>query len=206
MNVRADCGRTQELLSDRLEGSLEEPLRREVEAHLAQCTECRPLADTLAEVVAAFADFPTPLPSATLADRVAVAAMRKPVLARSPHVPAWIQSLAAGLALVVSGTVLLTTRSEAPRRAALRIVDTTVNTGSYLAERKDRLVEDVRVLQVVIVTAFEGRLDRMNERVEDYRRLLERRKQEPGAAEKKSMSTGARNFLNRAHDRAVTVS
>ena len=46
-------------------------------------------------------------------------------------------------------------------------------------ERKDRLVEDVRILGVVLGTAFEGRLDRVNERVEDYRRLLDRRRPAP---------------------------
>ena len=54
----------------------------------------------------------------------------------------------------------------------------TVTAGSSLLERKDRLVEDVRMLGVVLSTAFEGRLERVNERVEDYRRLLERRKRD----------------------------
>ncbi len=36
-------------------------------------------------------------------------------------------------------------------------------------ERRDRLVEDVRILGVVLGTAFEGRIERVNERVEDYR-------------------------------------
>jgi hypothetical protein len=43
-------------------------------------------------------------------------------------------------------------------------------------ERKDRVVEDVRILRVVVGAAFEGRFDRVNDRVEDYRRLLEKRK------------------------------
>lgn len=46
-------------------------------------------------------------------------------------------------------------------------------------ERKDRLLEDVRVLGVVLSTAFEGRIERVNERVNDYKRLLERRKASP---------------------------
>jgi hypothetical protein len=59
---------------------------------------------------------------------------------------------------------------------AARIVDRTVNASAYILERKERLVEDVRLLRVVIGTAFEGRLDRMNDRVDDYRRLLEKRR------------------------------
>jgi hypothetical protein len=43
----------------------------------------------------------------------------------------------------------------------------------YVAERKDRLVEDFRLLRWSCSTAFEGRLDRhlVNDRVDDYRRL-----------------------------------
>ena len=37
----------------------------------------------------------------------------------------------------------------------------------------------VRVLGVVLSTAFEGRIERVNERVNDYKRLLERRKATP---------------------------
>ena len=55
----------------------------------------------------------------------------------------------------------------------------------YLDERKDRLVEDVRILRVVVGAAFEGRLDRVNDRVEDYRRLLERRRSAPEQPERR---------------------
>ena len=68
-------------------------------------------------------------------------------------------------------------------------MDRTVTAGSFLLERKDRLVEDVRILGVVIGTAFEGRLDRMNERVNDYRQLLERRRN--ASEEEKKRSTGS---------------
>jgi hypothetical protein len=46
----------------------------------------------------------------------------------------------------------------------------------------------VRILRVVVGAAFEGRLDRVNDRVEDYRRLLERRKNAP---EQKKGEAGA---------------
>jgi hypothetical protein len=59
-------------------------------------------------------------------------------------------------------------------RFGQRIADATV----YVVERKDRLVEDFRLLRVVVSTAFEGRLDRVNDRVDDYRRLLEQRKKD----------------------------
>ncbi|HEV7502664.1 MAG TPA: hypothetical protein VGQ33_21755, partial [Vicinamibacteria bacterium] len=59
----------------------------------------------------------------------------------------------------------------------------------YVVEKKERLVEDFRLLRVVISTAFEGRLDRVNDRVDDYRRLLERRQNEQ--AKDVSKKTGA---------------
>jgi anti-sigma factor RsiW len=218
MTPGMQCQRAEQLLSDLLEDRLEEPLRGELLAHLGACAECRALREAMAEVLAALQSFPSVEPSATLADRVATAALRERLAGRAPvfgsgpprrrdgrlpRVPAWIQSLAAGFALVTTGLVLLTTRSEAPRRAAARFVDTTVSTGAYLAERKDRLVEDVHVLRVVIETAFEGRLERINERVIDYRRLLERQK--PAGSEREKTTT-RRNFLNRDEGGPVSVS
>ena len=90
--------------------------------------------------------------------------------------PSWLQAAAAGFALIALGTALLVVGPERGARAAQRLVGQTVTAGSNLLERKDRLLEDVRVLGVVLSTAFEGRIDRVNERVDDYKRLLERRK------------------------------
>jgi hypothetical protein len=67
-----------------------------------------------------------------------------------------------------------------------RLLEGTLNAEAYLSERKDRVVEDFRLLRVVVTTAFEGRLDRMNDRVDDYRRLLEKRR----AAEQEEKRTG----------------
>jgi len=72
--------------------------------------------------------------------------------------------------------LLMVVGPEPSTRAATRLVDRTVNAGSEIVQRKDRMVEDVRILGVVLTTAFEGRLERMNDRVEDYRQLLERRR------------------------------
>ena len=197
------CARSEELLSDHLDGTLAEPLHTELQTHLASCTPCRSLREELRFVVDALQAYPEVAPSSTLASRVAEATLRrgkvvplaprpKPTAtpARVALLPAWAQSLAAGLALVTVGALLMTTRAEGPKRAASQIVGATVSTGAFLAEHKDRLVEDVRVLKVVLETAFEGRVERVNERVEDYRKLLERRKPaaptgEPGQSETK---------------------
>ena len=185
-----DCRRAEELLSDHLEGTLEGVLRADLEAHLAECGPCAALREALGEVVAALRGFPTPEPAHDLAGRAASRALAGPrrVAARppaltlppAPHgrvfVPSWIQAAAAGFALVIAGTLLLVNGPAGPSRAATRLVDRTVHAGNYLLARSDRLVEDVRILGVVITTAFEGRLDRVNDRMDDYRKRLQRRR------------------------------
>ena len=87
---------------------------------------------------------------------------------------------------------------EKPTRAAQRLVGQTVTAGSSLLERKDRLVEDVRILGVVLGTAFEGRIERVNERVEDYQPPARpapapRRRETPkGAAEPRALPVAPR--------------
>ena len=218
------CARAEELLSDHLDGTLAEPLHGELQNHLAACAACRSLREELRFVVESLQAYPEVAPSSTLATRVAEAALRGrnvvafppkpkavPTTTRVAILPAWAQSLAAGLALVTVGALLMTTRAEGPKRAASQIVGATVSTGAYLAERKDRLVEDVRVLRVVLETAFEGRVERVNERVEDYRKLLERRKpaapegtKDPG--ETKKTNDGRDTFPNSPVTPAVTFS
>jgi hypothetical protein len=128
-------------------------------------------------VVEALAHPPELAPPAGLGDRVAAA------VARERHAPARlrrvrrIQAVAAAVAIAGS-TALLATRGPAVRQGA-RLVKRASNAGVYLLERKDRLLEDVRILRVVVSAAFEGRMDRVNDRVEDYRRLLERRRNAP---------------------------
>src|SRR5262249_12378643 len=161
VRVRMDCRRVEELLSDHHEGVLAPDVRAEVDTHLEECPDCKALLEALSNVVDALRSFPVLEPSSDLADRVAKAALTRPRLTARPrprHVPSWLQAAAAGFALVAAGAFLLVTGPEAPTRAATRLVDRTVTAGSFLLERKDRLVEDVRILGVVIGTAFEGRL------------------------------------------------
>jgi len=177
-----DCARAEELLSDHVDGSLHGILAAEVEAHLSSCPACPALRDALVEVVESIRAFPDLEPTAGLVDRI-VAATRGPrplqlpprVMVR-PAIPSWVQAAAAGFALITLGILLMVVGPEAPTRAATRMVERTVEVGSAVQKRKDRLVEDVRILGVVLSTAFEGRLERVNDRVEDYRRLLERRR------------------------------
>jgi hypothetical protein len=86
--------------------------------------------------------------------------------------------VAAALALVVTAGLVMAAGSVPGAPARPRLGQRLSNATGYLVERKDRLVEDLRLLRVVVSTAFEGRLDRVNDRVDDYRRLLERRKKD----------------------------
>ncbi|HKC13031.1 MAG TPA: zf-HC2 domain-containing protein, partial [Vicinamibacteria bacterium] len=154
-----DCRRTEELLSEHYEGTLDAVRRADLEAHLSGCADCHALRAALGEVVEALGTFPVLEPPARLADRVASAALARPRVAapsilapRSLRLPVWLPAAAAGLALMTTGAALLAAGPEGPTRAATRLVDRTVNAGVYLMERKDRLVEDVRILRVLIGT------------------------------------------------------
>jgi len=193
-----DCRRAEELLSDHLEEALHAILRAELESHLASCADCRALREALGEVVIALRAAPELEAPPGLAARVAAAALARPravVIRPAIVLPSWIQAAAAGFALVALGTVLLVVGPEKPTRAAQRLVGQTVTAGSHLMEKSDRLVEDVRILGVVLGTAFEGRLDRVNERVEDYRRLLDRRRATPGGDSKRGSSRSLPSLL-----------
>jgi hypothetical protein len=189
-----DCRRAEELLSDHLEGTLHPILRAELDSHLACCTDCGPLRAAVAEVVEALRAFPDVDAPTGLAGSAAAAALAapRPVVRPAIVLPSWVQAAAAGLALITLGTILMAVGPEKPTRAAQRLVSQTVTAGSSLLERKDRLVEDVRILGVVLGTAFEGRLERVNDRVEDYRRLLDRRRPAPEGDSKRG--SGARDL------------
>jgi len=189
-----DCPRAEELLSDHLEGVLHPILRAELDAHLAECDQCGPLRAALAEVVDALHAFPNVDAPVGLAERAAAASLAAPravVVRPAIVVPSWVQVAAAGLALIALGTVLMVVGPEKPTRAAQHLVSQTVTAGSSLLERKNRLVEDVRILGVVLGTAFEGRLERVNDRVEDYRQLLDRRRPAPESGSKRGSQSHA---------------
>ena len=197
MSDRPDCAGVEARLSELYEGTLDAAARDEVERHLAACAPCRELYAALGEVLVALRNAPDLEPARDLAERAASAALsaaearrrratlrlvlpRLGVAARemfASSVPGTVRGMAAALAVALTGAVFLAQSFVGtPVRAANRVVQRTVTASAYIAERKDRFVEDLRLLRVVIRTAFEGRLDRVNDRVEDYRRLLERRR------------------------------
>jgi putative zinc finger protein len=188
-----NCLRAEELLSDYQEGELHELMRRELEAHLATCANCPPLAAALGEVLdllrATRARLAAPEidPAGDLAARVAEAAIRAGRTA--PAAPRWravlparLQTMAAGIAIFATATVMAG-RTAMDRRWPQRLVSEAATAGVHVIERKDRALEDLRMLRVIVGATFEGRVDRVTERVDDYRRLLERRRSStPGTA------------------------
>ena len=202
-----DCARAEELFSDHREGALPAPLRADLENHLATCTACPGLLRALDEVLGVLR---APLdldPSASLAARVAQASWqsrRATVVAIRPvvRVPLRVQALAAGLAAFATAAFLFVQQAPArPAGVAGKVKERTVNVAASAQEQAARLVEDLRMLRVMIATAFEGRVDRVNDRVDDYRRLLEKRRQH--APESRQSRT---EVLSRAVDHLRTGS
>lgn len=179
MTTGLDCARAEELLSDHLEGVLDPLLAREMDDHLRGCVSCRDLHAALSEVVEALRSYPSVEPAAGLAARVARAAILHAQQRRqasfAPRLPTWLQAVAAGLSILTTVGILVAQGGTA--RAGGRLVERTTSAGTYVLERKDRLLEDFRILRVVVGAAIEGRLDRVSDRVEDYRRLIERRRE-----------------------------
>jgi len=179
---RLECAQAQELFSDYREGSLNDLLRGDFELHFAACAECRRLLGALDEVLEVLRAEEDLEPAADLAQRAAEAALQSKLSAgwrgirtRRWPLPVPLYALAAGLALLSTGGVFFA-RQAAELGAPRGITAKAASAGAYLAERKDRLVENLRTLRIVIATAFEGRVDRMNDRVDDYRKLLEKRR------------------------------
>lgn len=175
------CPQVEERLSDYVEGGLDRGWVVAIDAHLAACDACPPLLEALREVVVALRSVAVLEPPQDLAARAADAALRSsaPRAVPAPRLrlmpPTWLLATAAGVALAVTAAVVLLSRNpQGPGH--FRMAERTNNAAAYFAERTDRLVEDIHILRVVIGTAFEGRLDRMNDRVDDYRRLLEKRR------------------------------
>lgn len=178
------CRRAEELLSDHLDGALDGVLDADLRGHLAGCERCRDLRSALVEVLDVLRS-PVEMEAAKdLAERAAAAALRagrgrsRPRLPAIAGLPPWVLATAAVLALALSTGLVTASGGKGALGSTGHLARRVSAIGVYFAEQKDRLVEDVRMLRVVVGTAFEGRVDRVNDRVEDYRRLLERRQRD----------------------------
>jgi hypothetical protein len=205
-----NCSRAQELFSEYREESLDAGTREDLRDHLAGCPDCRELMGALREVMEALGRVPELEPPLDLARKAAEAAVAQeasdPAPIRWPKsqgLPAWIRSVAAALAIASTGTFFLLEREgHTLFRTSSRFVTRAVNMGVHAVERKDRLVEDVRDLPALVSSVVTGRVERVGGRVEDYRRLLEKRRQ--GDVEKKQGGLGSAGAQVAEHFRTLT--
>lgn len=180
-----ECRLVEERLSDHLEGTLEPGLLAALEQHLGGCRTCRALRQTLPDVIDALRSAPDIAPSSGLSARVADAALRARRAQRAASwlsfgAPQWMQTAAAGIALILAGGALYALGPEEVAQSTSRFVERTMGAGTSVRARADRALEDIRVLRVMVGTALEGRLDGVNDRVRDYRQLLQKRRTTPG--------------------------
>ncbi len=183
MKDNLQCRRAEELFSDHLEGTLDLVLDADLRAHVAECDRCRELRDAMQEVLEVLRSATDMEPAHDLAARAASAALRagRPRAPRVPSIvglPPWVLATAAVLALALSTGLVTASGGKGTLGTTGHLARRVSSVGVYLAEKKDRLFEDFRMLRVVVGTAFEGRVDRVNDRVEDYRRLLEQRQRD----------------------------
>ena len=218
MRDTLQCRRAEELLSDHLDGILDEVLDAELRGHITACDRCRELRDALQEVLEVLRTRTEMEPSQDLAERAAAAALRagRPRAGfRLPAIaglPPWALATAAGLALALSTGLVTASGGKGSLGSTGHLARRVSSVGMFVAEKKDRLVEDFRMLRMLVGTAFEGRVDRVNDRVEDYRRLLERRQrdaemeriqQAPGQSPLPSPRPAPQQLLNQRSDAHV---
>jgi anti-sigma factor RsiW len=200
MTASLACRRFEELLSEHIEGTLGFAQKAQVDAHLAACPSCRELRAAMEEVIEALRAPAEIEPAADLAERAASAALRAgrtpprvvplPRLAGIPH---RILATAAVLTLALSTGITAASGGGVALGAPSRLAQRVSALGVAIAETKDRLLESIDVVRVIVGTAFEGRVDRVNDRLDDYKRLLERRQQEEARARAASPAPGNPN-------------
>jgi Putative zinc-finger len=172
-----NCRRSQELMSDFVEGTLAPLLGRELETHLASCVECRELLSSLREVVTALQSFQAPEPSPQLTERVlertrpVLRAVREAVeedpFSRTSFwrtTSSWLAAAAvlAGLLLWHPPAIV-----EGWSRQASQTAHQAYSLGVRSYHRTERWVEELNVLRMTVEVAFENRIDRINERLRD---------------------------------------
>jgi anti-sigma factor RsiW len=181
-----DCEACEERLPDLVDGSLGPVMAGEVRRHLESCAACSSLHAALVAVTAELRRHrPASTDDARLAAAVAARSFRRKrraadlwPLAPERGGPPWRIQIASGvLSLAVTGAVFVfSSVAHGAGSAPLRALRSVNESATDFRSRTDSWMEDIRLVRVLVATAFEGRLDRVQEQVEDYRRLLERRR------------------------------
>jgi hypothetical protein len=178
-----NCRRSQELLSDYIEKTLSPLLRREVEAHLSECGDCRGLAESMERVLSLFSKFEAPEPPENLEDLIL--ARTRPALLAAPKAaaiieaePSFWRSFGSGLAAAAVLSAILLFRPPAFLQdlssAVSQSAHQSYSFGVRAYHRTARWIEDLNALRMTVGVAFENRLDRLNERLRDLEELRRR--------------------------------
>ena len=176
------CAACEERLPDLADGTLGVVVQNDVLRHLAQCAPCRELQAALALVQRSGRVEPA-ADDLYLAYRIARHTWRRPrrlaawwPLNPDRGGPPWrVQALAAGLSVVFAsfiyvGSLVFYDARSRPARAYRAL-----NQGAAdFRSRTDGWMEDLRLVRVLVSTALGGRLDSVQDQVEDYRRLMDK--------------------------------
>lgn len=191
-----NCRRSEELLSDHLEGSLTPLLERELRAHLDGCDSCRQLSTAMREGVELLQSLEVPDPPEELTSRIlertrpALLAARRqsarPGVPERSSPPLWYGWVAAAAVVAI---VVLWRPPELVSSLGQRLSLTahqTYSMGVKMYYRAERWIDDLNVLRTTVAVAFEDRLDLLNERL----RLLQKARRDSD-----DESSESRNFV-----------
>ena len=115
-----ECRHNRDAFSEYVDGELDGPARRELDAHLAECADCRAELDALRLTVQAVAGLPVQQPRSLFAERVK-AQLREAPAAATPGIVTllWARALpVAAMLVVVVGLVLVVQGQHADRPVA----------------------------------------------------------------------------------------
>jgi hypothetical protein len=186
--VSSSCLRAQERFADLIDGSLAAPLERQLQEHLRECSECNALLVSYREVVAALRSFSAPEMSGELTRKI-VASTRNG-RRRSRHA-VWPTAFPvgwtarAGALAAAAVLVLLVWRPPAfvsgvSDRVSVR-AHQAYSFGVRSYHQTARWLEELNVLRMTVGVAFEDRLDRLNERLQDLDEARRRTGDEPAS-------------------------
>ena len=173
-----NCRRSQELLTDSLEGRLAAPLEHSLKAHLAECDACRSDYESLRAVVGGLKDLSVPEPPNDLTARILdrtrpeLRALARELAATAPPTPVlrlpastWLAAAAViALLLLWRPPALLSDWSSGVSRTARQAYSYGVRT----YHQSERWLDDLNVLRMTVGVAFEDRLDRLNEQLRSF--------------------------------------
>ena len=185
------CRRSEELWSDYLDGTLPRPLAKDLEGHLAACSNCPRLLETFREVQSVLKAMPHPQPSPQLVRRVLAAS--RPQLTKLGKLAGVADRVQFGGSLVPNFTwgswaawggaaALVAILILGPNQTLSRINQVghqVYSTGLGAYRDTQGLIDELNVLRMTVGVAFEDRLDRLNQRLKDLEEARRKNDSEP---------------------------